>query len=97
VIEGQARIGSTNTTVGDAIFAEADRADIELDRRDERSGCVSRTAARYRSAARLRAENNQSGTTRGRLAEIERDCRGADVTEIRRVAFIGNSLPATVE
>jgi len=29
VIEGQARIGSTNTTVGDAIFAEADRADIE--------------------------------------------------------------------
>src|ERR1700738_4640226 len=30
VIEGQARIGLTNTTVGDAIFVEADRAGIEV-------------------------------------------------------------------
>ena len=30
VIEGQARIGLTNTTVGDAIFVEADRACIEV-------------------------------------------------------------------
>jgi mannose-6-phosphate isomerase len=30
VIEGQARIGQTNTTVGDAIFVEADRAGIEV-------------------------------------------------------------------
>jgi mannose-6-phosphate isomerase len=30
VIEGQARIGSTSTTVGDVIFVEADRADIEV-------------------------------------------------------------------
>jgi mannose-6-phosphate isomerase len=30
VIEGQARIGLTNTTVGDAIFIEADRAEIEV-------------------------------------------------------------------
>jgi len=29
VIEGQARIGSINTTAGDAIFVEADRAGIE--------------------------------------------------------------------
>jgi mannose-6-phosphate isomerase len=30
VIEGQARIGLTNTTVGDVIFVEADRAGIEV-------------------------------------------------------------------
>jgi mannose-6-phosphate isomerase len=30
VIEGQARIGLTNTTVGDAIFVEADRAGIQV-------------------------------------------------------------------
>jgi mannose-6-phosphate isomerase len=30
VIEGHARIGLTNTTVGDAIFVEADRAGIEV-------------------------------------------------------------------
>jgi mannose-6-phosphate isomerase len=30
VIEGHARIGQTNTTVGDAIFVEADRAGIEV-------------------------------------------------------------------
>jgi mannose-6-phosphate isomerase len=30
VIEGQARIGLTNTTVGDAIFVESDRAGIEV-------------------------------------------------------------------
>jgi mannose-6-phosphate isomerase len=29
-IEGQARIGSTNTAIGDAVFIEADRADIEV-------------------------------------------------------------------
>ena len=30
VIEGQARIGSISASVGDAVFAEADRADIEV-------------------------------------------------------------------
>ncbi len=30
VIEGQARVGLTNTAVGDAIFVETDRADIEV-------------------------------------------------------------------
>jgi mannose-6-phosphate isomerase len=30
VIEGQARIGSTNTAIGDAVFVEADRVDIEV-------------------------------------------------------------------
>jgi mannose-6-phosphate isomerase len=30
VTEGQARIGSINASVGDAVFAEADRADIEI-------------------------------------------------------------------
>jgi mannose-6-phosphate isomerase len=30
VTEGQARIGVTNATVGDAIFVEADRADVEV-------------------------------------------------------------------
>jgi mannose-6-phosphate isomerase len=30
VIEGHARIGSTNTVVGDAIFVEADRTGIEV-------------------------------------------------------------------
>jgi mannose-6-phosphate isomerase len=29
-IEGQARIGSTNAAIGDAVFVEADRADVEV-------------------------------------------------------------------
>jgi mannose-6-phosphate isomerase len=29
-IEGQARIGSTNTAIGDAVFVEADRIDVEV-------------------------------------------------------------------
>ena len=60
VIEGQARIGVTNTTVGDAIFIEADRAGIEVGV-DGLSGLIaySGSGSRYVPAAPLWRANDQ--------------------------------------
>src|SRR5450631_1244869 len=55
-----------------------------IDQRHIASVCASRVRTTY--------AHGTCGRT-GRAQAIKRDCRGADVTTLRRLAFIGNSLP----
>src|SRR5450755_3302473 len=55
-----------------------------IDQRHIASVCASRVRTTY--------AHGTCGRT-GRAHAIKRDCRGADVTTLRRIAFIGNSLP----
>ena len=105
VVEGHAQVGLMNAFVGEAIFVEADRASLKVGTRGLKASVgLSGPQAQAGACCKSSIEQNASSETRQfrdqpsigeqrRVILASDSDGGAIVTQLSRLAFIGNSLP----